>query len=84
VVLFSPFSLLWQVLYMSFGDYDTGRKVSDVVREELAKEKMRLEPLQRSFKLGIVADDDDDGMDLVEDKPGQQVDEFPPIYFYFK
>lgn len=31
---------------MSFGDYDTSRKVSDLAREELAKEKLKLEPLQ--------------------------------------
>jgi hypothetical protein len=73
-----------KILYMSFGDYDTSRRVSDVVREELAKEKMKLEPLQRCFRLGIVADDDDDGMDMVEDKPGEQPDEFPPVWFYFK
>ncbi len=27
---------------MSFGDYDTSRKVIDLAKEELAKEKMKL------------------------------------------
>ncbi len=73
-----------KIIYMSFGDYDVTRKVSDLAREVLAKEKLKLEPLQRCIRLDVTPDDDDDGMDLQEDKVGEQPDRFPPIYFYFK
>lgn len=71
-----------KIIYMSFGDYDKSRKVLDLALEELAKEKQKLDPQQRCIKLIITPDDDDDGMDMADDdKP---VDQFPPVYYFFK
>lgn len=74
-------------IWMAFGDYgrELDMRVSDLVKELMAKEKVKLDPLVRCFKLFITAqDDDDDVMDVGPENTEAEQDQFPPVWFYYK
>lgn len=84
---------------MTFGDYDTSRKVIDLAREELAKEKMKLGTIAKPRKrkkvsytifldagqryIKLEVTPDDDDDGMDTGADDAPVDQFPPVYFFF-